>query len=66
VPHPPEYERLLDLLRGEFRSRDERLAGVSVLLAQAQTYESVGDFANALRRVMGLPADLQRPISETR
>jgi len=61
VPHPPEYERLLDLLRGEFRERDERLAGVEAALAQHTT---IAELREAIRQALGLPADLQRPISE--
>jgi len=63
VPHPPEYERLLDLLRGEFRSRDERLAGVEAALAQHTT---IDELREAIRQALGLLGNLQSPISEMR
>jgi len=61
VPHPPEYERLLDLLRGEFRSRDERLAGVEAALTQHTT---IAELREAIRKAIGLPGNLQSPIPE--
>lgn len=60
MPRPPEYERWLDLLRGEFRSRDEARARVEAVLSQP--HESVESLTAAIRQSLGLPANLQNPL----